>query len=539
MRRALIWLSLLGAACRLLAPLPAATPSPTAEATEFTVFNDPSPSPSPAPAQSPSPGLTETPKAKSGRDFQVRYHPDGGLYIGDLVSLEVIAPEEGDYEKKKLFLSLGDDSGQELGSAEFQPFGIAGRMQATLKWVWDTGGLAPGDYSLVFSVNPDGPQWRAKLLLNPANAIPSSQSRSRWRMAESRCCVAYYISNTAAARDITDLLAIADQRVEHAVSSLGIGFTDPITITLLPRVLGHGGFATDEIYVSYLDRNYAGNDFGQVLHHEMIHLLDSRLDGELRPTILLEGLAVYLARGHFKLEPLMARAAALLELGWYLPLVPLADDFYASQHEVGYLEGGALIQYLVNIYGWEAFSTFYRDIDPHPTGKQSAALDAALLAHFGISLAQLEQNFTAELYRQHLNPDLVADVRLTVTFFETVRRYQQLLDPSAYFLTAWLPSGEEMRSRGIVADYLRHPIEPVNQAIESKLVAADENLRAGDYAEVERLLDEVNIVLDEEQNLRTALHGYPDGLEDAAPTRGSISYVKIISSADQPRAGEE
>jgi hypothetical protein len=440
--------------------------------------------------------VTNTPKALAGKDFQVRYHPDGGLYVGDLVSIEVIAPEGRDLGGKKLFLYRGDDSGKELGSAEFQPFGIAGRMQATLHWVWNTAGLAPGEHSLLFAINPDGPQWRAQVRLNPAEEVPPPQPQARWRTAESDCCVVHYISDTDAAQDIDTLLEIADERATHAVSSLGIDFTEPIPITLLPRVLGHGGFAADEIYVSYLDRNYAGNDFGQVLHHEMVHLLDSRLGGELRPTMLVEGLAVYLTRGHFKLEPMLARAAALLELGWYLPLESLSDNFYNSQHEVGYLEGGALIQYLVNTYGWQAYAGFYRDIHPHPSDRQSAAINAALKAHFGIDLAGLEQNFTAELYRQHLNPDLVEDVRLSVTFYETVRRYQQVLDPSAYFLTAWLPNGEEMRSRGIVADLLRHPAEPVNIELESLLIAADENLRAGNYAEVERLLGEVNQALD-------------------------------------------
>jgi hypothetical protein len=321
--------------------------------------------------------------------------------------------------------------------------------------------------------------------------------------------VLHFISGTDAAQDIDALLEIADERAALAVASLGTDFAEPIIITLLPRVLGHGGFASNEIYVSYLDRNYAGNDFGQVLHHEMVHILDSRLGGELRPTILVEGLAVYLTRGHFKQEPLMARAAALLELGWYLPLEPLADNFYNSQHEVGYLEGGALIQYLVNTYGWEAFSNFYRDIHPHPSDKHSAALEDALQAHFGIDLAEMEQNFMAELYRQHLNPDLLEDVRLTVTYYETSRRYQQSLDPSAYFLTAWLPNGEELRERRIVADLLRHPQEPINLELESKLVAADWHLRAGDYVEVERLLEEVNEVLDRSEKQNTNIFMVP------------------------------
>ncbi len=134
---------------------------------------------------------------------------------------------------------------------------------------------------------------------------------------------------------------------------------------LLPRLLGHGGFASREIAVSYLDRNYMAGDEATILHHEIIHILDSRLGGDLRPSALVEGLAVYLSGGHFKPEPILPRAAALLPaepgcVAWsagstplppsapaegcgidgYIPLRRLIDNFYFEQHEIGYLEAG-------------------------------------------------------------------------------------------------------------------------------------------------------------------------------------------------------
>jgi hypothetical protein len=130
-------------------------------------------------------------------------------------------------------------------------------------------------------------------------------------------------------------------------------FNEPITVTL-PRAAGQR-FASDEIHISYLDRNYAGGRPEMVLHHEMIHILDSRLGGDMRPSILVEGLAVYLTGGHFKPEPLMPRSAALLEtwgsplqpgLDWFIPLETLAENFYQSQHEIGYLEAGALVEFM-------------------------------------------------------------------------------------------------------------------------------------------------------------------------------------------------
>lgn len=456
----------------------------------------------PSPLVSPAPALTVTPDATPSpqpeRGFAVRYHPDGPLYAGDQVSLEVIAPPGWKPDGSWVQVQVQAENGPpgELGAAEFEAFGLGGRSQATLAWVWDTRRLAPGDYRLLFSIQPQGETWSESVRLLPGEQVPAPEPEAHWEMVETECCVLHYVTGTQAALDLEELADTANEQAQSAIREIGAGFDERIPITLLPRVVGHGGFATREIYISYLARNYASNDFAQVLHHEMIHLLDGRMGGELRLALLSEGLAVYLTRGHFKVEPLMPRAAILLDLGAYLPLAELADSFYLSQHEIGYLEGGAFIQFLVREYGWQGFWGFYRDIHPHESGSQSQAIDSALQAHFGRSLAELEKRFTRELYRLHLNPELYDDVRLTVAYFDTVRRYQQLLDPSAYFLTAWLPSGEEMRERGIVADYLRRPAAPENVALETMLVEADAQLRAGNYSTAARILAEINAGLE-------------------------------------------
>ena len=93
-----------------------------------------------------------------------------------------------------------------------------------------------------------------------------------------------------------------------------------------------------------------------------------------------------------------------------------------------------------------------------------------------------------------------ADLILSVNFYEAVRGYQLMLDRSAYFLTAWLPAGEEMRERGIVADYLRRPQDPQNLELVKLLVEIDRQIRAGNYLEAEKALDLVNRKLDLIQN---------------------------------------
>lgn len=457
-----------------------------------------SPSPTLAPLSTKSSPVTPptpsaSPVAPDVPVFTVRLHPDGGLYVGDQVSLEVIAPQEADLQDNQVQVQVGD---HDLGSADFKPYGLVGRLQATLLWAWNTSDLQPGAYTLTFSVKPAGYSWSQTVMLNPQSQVLPPAPLAHWETVASECCRVHYITGTDAARNLAALLETADRQAAMSVEQMGVSLDQPIPVTILPRVLGHGGFTSNEVYVTYLGRDYAGSDFAQVLHHEIIHLLDGRLGGDLRPAILVEGLAVYLTGGHYKPEPLLPRAAALLDLGWYIPLTTLTDDFYTSQHEIGYIEAGALVKYMVATFGWSAYSNFYRDIHPQPNGQQSQAMDAALQAHFGISFHQLEQGFTAELRRQHINPDVFDDVRLTIAFYDTVRRYQLDLDPSAYFLTAWLPDGEQMRQRGIVADYIRHPQGPENHFLEELLVQADSALIDGRYPETEHILALVNANLD-------------------------------------------
>ncbi len=422
--------------------------------------------------------------------------------MGDQVSFEVLIPPDRIASAQKVQVRLGQDPLKLIAEAPAAPFGIGGRMQATMSWAWDTNGLEGGDYALNFTTEPGGDTWTETVSLLPQRSLPRAEKEAKWATASSACCTINYISGTAAERDLPDLLKLADEQAQDAEQRMGVQASDPITITLLPRLLGQGGFASDAINVSYLDRNYSAGDIGIILHHEMIHILDYRLGGELRPSLLTEGLAVYMSGGHFKEEPLLARAAALLDqagntgLGGYIPLKELADHFYAAQHETGYIEGGALVTYMAERWGWEAFSAFYRDIHPQPSGSQAEAIEASLSKHFNLTLADLEAGFLERLRQEPVEAGTLEDVRQTVSYYDTVRRYQELLDPSAYYMTAWLPSPGEMQRRGIVADYLRQPVEPANLALETLLAETGTALRQGAYAEVRSNLAAVNNVLD-------------------------------------------
>ncbi len=514
MRRIAILFVILLTACSVFGPpaitpsagLPTSTPAPT-----LTSTWTPSPvPPSPTTTQTAPPTLepTDTPVPIAGisHDFAVQVHPEDGLYVGDQVSFEVIPPPNVNVENHSVQVSLDGQSGKTLGSANFQPFGLGNRSQATLLWIWDTSNLTPGDYQLTFSVLPAGSSWTETLTLQPASALPAQYQGAHWETAKSSCCELHYISGTAAERDLESLKSEADAQAQDAVQKFNIGFTEPISVTLVPRVLGQGGFASNEINISYLDRNYGGSNFELVLHHEMIHILDARLGGDLRPSMFVEGLAVYLTGGHFKKVDVLTHAAALYliheapynqgDLGWLISLKELADNFYNSQHEIGYMEAAGLIKYMVQKYSWNAFNQFYRDIHPQEGGSQAGAINLALQKHFGINLDQLQEQFTNALRSQSLTANTVEDMLLTVRYFDTMRLYQKLLDPSAYFATAWLLDDSQMRSRGIVADYLRHPETPDNLALETLLVQADKSLLNSDYPETQGVVKSANAVLE-------------------------------------------
>ena len=414
------------------------------------------------------------PSTKPAPPFEVITHPDGRLYVGDRVSLEVVARGASRSSPGDRQVSVSRaDTGEVLVEGEpFHRYGIGGRDQATLTWVWDTRGLESGDYELIFNVQPDGVRWSERLTLYPSGNKPAGEVNAGWKSVRTECCYIHYITGTRADRDINILSEMVDREFKNASRLMGYSPAAPLSITFFPRVLGHGGFARSDISVAYLNRNYAGSSPGIVLHHEVVHALDSRIGGELRPTILSEGLAVYLSGGHFEREELMPRAAALLEpspaclvqltafeagaesqacgLGWFLPLEGLSDNFYFSQHEIGYLEAGGLVEYMVGTWGWERFSNFYRDIHPHSESDgHSEALERAVKDHFDMSLEEIQAGYIAALRDQEPDPGHIQDVRYSVAFYNAVRRYQELLDPSAHFLTAWLPDNTRMRELGI------------------------------------------------------------------------------------------
>lgn len=439
------------------------------------------------------PGLPVSPQTADAQGFEVRIHPGTDLRVGDVVSLEVIAPEGVNLDRASLTARVIRPNPLDLGKTDFF-YGYGGHWAAALRWAWDTSEASPGRYSILFSIPSKQIRWQQEVRLGAAPTGP----RPQWKMVETGCCVIHYITGTDAERDIQRLAKVIEDQSLSINARFGKkDFPKKLQINLFPRVLGQSGFANDQVYVSYRDENYANSNAVQLIHHELVHRIDSLQGGNYRPTFLVEGVAVSLSGGHYRKENVPLRAAALVQLGSYLPLPQLIDNFYPSQHESGYIEAGAFVDFLVQTWGWERFNRFYRGLENKSDLPASAAIDTALQSEFGLSLQQMEHRFLDSLSRYSVPPDVLTDVDLTIRLYDLMRRYQKLLDPSAYFEQAWLPDAGQMREKGITADYLSSPDAPENRQIEKLLYAAGVRFAQGDYQQTSLLLSEIETKLNE------------------------------------------
>lgn len=444
------------------------------------------------PAFNPDPFQSLLLPAPANQSFIIRYHPDGGLQVGDQVSIEVISPPGIDLNKDSVQVTVENPTPKDLGKAAFSGF-VGGRYRAILTWSWDTRALEPGIYTLQFSIPEKSQSWQSEVQLQP---MAPNANQYHWASAETQCCVVHYITGTDAEHDIAQLLPMIEAQAQDVAQRLHTSLNQKMQINLVPRILGQSGFAADEIYISYRRNNYADPNIAQLLHHEMVHRFDASIKSGLRPTFFLEGLAVYESGGHYVKEPVVLRAASLENLGAYLPLTYLINHFYASQHETGYMEAAALIDYMVQTWGWDSFNSFYRNIPDQPNTSQSEDIDSALRLHYHITLQQLENQFLGFLERQPLIPDVRQDVQETMQFYDAIRDYQKQLDPSAYFEQVWLPDAKQMRAKGIVADYLRGPEAPINQEIEAIFYNAGNDLHSGNYSQVQDKLAQIQTLLE-------------------------------------------
>lgn len=483
-----------------LPDVPAATQ--TAVVTAAVATHTPSPVP-PTPTLPPTPTATVAPLDLSIQAADVYLYPIPDIYSGDRVTIQVLPTVPDTVLPENVTVDITID-GTPVASGTLDGRNLAGQAIGLFAWVWDTTDtvgeyqvqitLDQNDTIIIGDENPANNQVTVSAVVRDRSELSAAESNAAWVTAETTCCIVHAVTGTAAYRDLPDLLTAVETAVQQASNRLNEPITRKLHVYFIDRVLGQGGYAGSSMVISYLDRQYTGRGLHQVLVHEATHLIDRQFAPQ-RIISLAEGVAVWASDGHYKTENLDQRAAALLVLERYIPLAQLIDNFYPVQHEIGYLQAAGLVNYLIGLRGWEHFRAFYSDVTQDDAATLSEAVDLNLQIYYNKTLADLEAEWLAYLQTIPLDDAVVADLATTIRYFDVMRQYQVQYDPTAYFLTAWLPYPQEVEEQGNPADLMRHPQTEVNITLEVMLHDADMALRNGDYNRANVLLDSIMRVL--------------------------------------------
>ncbi|GAB4472895.1 MAG: hypothetical protein Kow00124_11330 [Anaerolineae bacterium] len=512
---ALIMLALAGLACIPLeqlaggfeTPTPAVTtapnfqvdvltplPEPTSTQRAFVLPPPPSPTPLPAIPTPAYPWLTG----------EVAVYPGPRHYEGDILTFELRAENLAGQNGIQPRVWIDGVELADVPAVTFISPWEDGFL--VLPQVWDTTGQA-GWHDIVIELEPMPPlQFAIEVL--PAERLPPQERAAEWRELVTDCCRLYYLTHTPAERDLEAIV----ETVEEAVADVELRLDreiapKPVPITLIDNVWGHGAFAStgSGVVISYVDRPYNGLDLETVVRHEATHWATFPLNHGT-PTLLVEGLAVYVAGGHFKPEPIPARAAALLALDRYVPLADLANDFRGYQHEIAYLEAGGLIYWLASTYGRAQLLTLYSlELEADSPAEW---LDEAVWIVYGLTLDEVETAYLRWL--EGITPGgQVDDLRLTLELYELLRRYQYTYAPFQMLL----PTAAEAAAGDRVGEFLREPTNDINYTIETMMLNAQTALRDGRYAEAEELIGQID-------------HALTTGDFSVEPT---VSYLQIAN----------
>jgi hypothetical protein len=383
----------------------------------------------------------------------------------------------------------------------------AGQGEGLFKWVWDTTGHF-GDHTVRVVLdgedliqdgdeNLENNEATFTVEVRRVGERPLEERDATWVTAETDCCTVTILTRTAAYRDLPQLLEAVDFAVSQAAIRIQEEPNHKINVFFIDRTIGQGGFAGSEMTVTYVDRAYSGGNLHELLVHEAVHVIDRQFAPQ-RIKFLAEGVAVWASGGHYKPEDLYQRSAALLEIGQYIPLSDLVNDFYPAQHEIGYLQAGAFVTYLVDQFGWSTFREFYSDTSADDAPTEAESLDLNLQTYYGSSLAEMEVEWLDYVRSLSLDEAEIADLETTIRYYEIMRRYQEIYDPTAHFLRAWLPNPVEVQEEGNPADLTRHPQAEINVTLEMMLQNAEDALMEQDFIRANVLLESIERILDED-----------------------------------------
>lgn len=414
----------------------------------------------------------------------VRAYPGPVHYAGDLLTFEVLT--EGSFdERNEVTLQLDND----------EPFTVMGNWNffnaLLLPSALDTTGLT-GEHTLTLTT-PDGQlneTYEFEVL--PTEAWPAQELDASWQMQETACCSLHYVSNTAAARDIDFIAENFEQAAAEFAEITGEEIDTKLDVYIMDRMWGNGGFGGNgELVISYTDRYYGptlGAEGLQTLaRHEFTHAVGVGSGaGGYGVDFNSEGLAVFIAGGHYKPEPLAQRGAALYDLGYYEP----GSQFF-QQHELAYLYPATMLTYIVETYGMD---TLWKFLVPEVevAAEEFIPLESAIEFSMGISRQEFDADFGAWLEAQDPGEQL-DDLRLTIRLQDLRRQYQDTYSPPPLF---FLGSAADAVTRPEhLTAVLREARAPENVAIELLIANAQKAIIAGAYAESETLIASLEAVL--------------------------------------------
>jgi len=367
--------------------------------------------------------------------------------------------------------------------------------QAVIPYALDTTDLL-GHHTVKFTTSDGQLNETYSFNVLPAEQRPAEETSAVWMVQETDCCIFHFLSGTAAARDIDFIAENFQQGARDLEALLGREVDSRMDVYLLDRMLYNGGFGGGgKLYISYTDR-YFGPTVGSaglqtVARHEFSHAADIGLENAGDGVDYnYEGLAVYLAGGHYKPEPLAQRGAALYDLGHYAPVT----DFI-SQHELSYLHAALIPTYIVETYGKEKLWEFL-SADADIPDEQLLPMGEAVEATLGIPLAEFDEGFRAWLEKNDPG-DQIEDLRLTVELQDARREYQTLYSPQPIFLVfdvsdTFINTITRPENRSLL---MREARAPANIAIELMIANAQRAIIAGAFPEAEELIKGIKEVV--------------------------------------------
>lgn len=436
---------------------------------------------------------------------EVRVFPGPRHYVGDLITVEAEVLNAGMLSDPPQATIAVD--GNTLSAEPFIAWSPLRENALVFRWAWNTVSAPAGTHKVTISLNEDGEADRQSLEvlvnLEPSENRSPQEESARWTQRVNDCCRISYLTGTAAERDINELDVSIDQAFSEIEAELGIlAQNKPVPVTLPDVIWGNGAYVGEDMVISYVDRAYTGLDTDTTIRHEAAHWVMRSAGTSQTPPMLSEGMAVYLAGGHFKPEPIPERASALLESDRYIPLSDLANDFWSVQHEVAYLESAGLVTYLVRTYGMDAFLDAYNAED---TSADTSAewLDTAFRRAYNTGLTEIEQDYRSWL--SGFVPGAQAtDLELTIALYDTIREYETLY---AQYEEA-LPSAQEAIAAAQVADFLREADSPYNIALETVFVSAQDALASGQYEQAQELIRAAQATLQDGNFTRQPISDY-------------------------------